>query len=193
MYAKLALAVTLLAGLASQALAYSGKATSYAKAGQAINGGGTGFNVRWGALLGVARALAACVACASTLFWLLAYAPPPNPPSPPQACEFHSLPGHWMDYYAALSYKIYSSGKCGKCAEVCGNGNCVVVKVVDECASCHSSGHIDLSEPAMKVLTGHGYDEVSVSWNFVSCGSGSSSRKQKKKKKHHRGLLASEQ
>ena len=45
MFAKLALLATMLAGLAAQALAYNGKATSYAKAGQAINGGGTGFNV----------------------------------------------------------------------------------------------------------------------------------------------------
>ena len=45
MFAKLAFAATLLAGLASQALAYNGEATSYAGAGEAINGGGTGRNV----------------------------------------------------------------------------------------------------------------------------------------------------
>jgi hypothetical protein len=40
---KLALSALLLSCLA--AFASAGKATSYAKAGQAINGGGTGFNV----------------------------------------------------------------------------------------------------------------------------------------------------
>ena len=111
-----------------------------------------------------------------------------------QACGFNSLPDHWMDYYAALSHKIYSQGKCGKCAEVCARGNCVVVKVVDECMGCKSGGHIDLSEPAMKVLTGTGYDETPATWNYVDCGSGSSSRKQKKRHHHHhRGMLADAQ
>ena len=108
---------------------------------------------------------------------------------PLQACQFRSLPDHWMDYYAALSYKIYSQSKCGDCAKVCARGNCVVVKVVDECASCHSAGHIDLSEPAMKVLTGSGYDMTDATWSFTSCST-TTSRKQKKKKKRSRGLLA---
>ena len=94
-----------------------------------------------------------------------------------------------MDYYAALSYKIYSKGQCGKCAKVCAQGNCVVVKVVDECMGCHEAGHIDLSEPAMKALTGSGYDETSATWSFTSCGSGGTSRKQRRHKKR-RGLLA---
>ena len=94
-----------------------------------------------------------------------------------------------MDYYAALSYTIYSKSQCGKCANVCARGNCVVVKVVDECASCHSGGHIDLSEPAMKVLTGSGYDMTDATWSFTSCGGGGSVSKKQKKRKH-RGLLA---
>ena len=42
---KSILAATVLASLANSALAYNGKATSYAGAGEAVNGGGTGFNV----------------------------------------------------------------------------------------------------------------------------------------------------
>ena len=184
MFAKLALLATMLAGLAAQALAYNGKATSYAKAGQAINGGGTGFNVSAGARGCAARWHATA---RQHIPWRV-LTPFPSPPLL-QACEFHSLPDHWMDYYAALSYKIYSKSKCGDCAKVCARGNCVVVKVVDECASCHSSGHIDLSEPAMKVLTGSGYDMTDATWSFTSCST-TTSRKQKKKKKRSRGLLA---
>ena len=110
--------------------------------------------------------------------------------SPLQACGFHSVPSHWNDYYAALSHKIFSQGDCGKCARVCGNGNCVVVMVLDECMGCSSGSWIDLSEPAMKVLTGTGYDEVNdATWSFTSCGGGGSVSKKQKKRKH-RGLLA---
>jgi hypothetical protein len=97
-----------------------------------------------------------------------------------------------MDYYAAISHTIWDGGdNCGKCAKVCAQGNCVVVKIVDECASCHSGGHIDLSEPAMKVLTGSGYDMTDATWSYTGC-SASVSRKQKKRRSK-RGLLADAQ
>ena len=66
-----------LAGAASQALAYDGKATSYAGAGEAISGGGTGFNVS------VMGATTARSPVNTHHPWRVSQQPLPRPPPPP--------------------------------------------------------------------------------------------------------------
>jgi hypothetical protein len=76
--------------------------------------------------------------------------------------------------YAALPSGCGSrSGGCGECAEVCGAKGCVVVKVIDTCASC-SCGDIDLSTDALKASTGYSWDRKHVTWKWTSCSGGSS-------------------
>ena len=48
----------------------------------------------------------------------------------------------------------------------------VIVKIVDECASCKGDWDIDLSIPALDKATGYEWDRKTIEWEWCSCSSG---------------------
>jgi hypothetical protein len=73
----------------------------------------------------------------------------------------------------------FSAASCGLCVSISYGGKSIVATVVDNCATCNSAGHIDLS-PAAGVALGMGTSTTEdaksgVTWKAVSCPVGTSS------------------
>ena len=88
------------------------------------------------------------------------------------ACEYGDLGSHWEKWYAAMPAGCGSQGwesnKCGKCIKARGldagaPGGWVVVKVVDQCASC-TCGDVDFSTRGLQAVTGFSWDRKKVEW-----------------------------
>jgi hypothetical protein len=78
-------------------------------------------------------------------------------------------------YFAAFPVGTFGQGKyCGMCVQVSWNNKSIVATIVDECATCPSSNHIDLSLSAAVALglgqNGMTGDATSgVTWKAVDC------------------------
>ncbi|HXJ20889.1 MAG TPA: hypothetical protein VMT03_11715 [Polyangia bacterium] len=77
-------------------------------------------------------------------------------------------------YFAAFPSGSFGQGKyCGMCVDVTYSGKTITATIVDECATCPSSGHIDLSLQAASALgLGQGKtpgDVTGVTWKAVDC------------------------
>jgi hypothetical protein len=78
-------------------------------------------------------------------------------------------------YFAAFPVGTFGQGKyCGMCVEVSYQGKTITATIVDECATCNSSQHIDLSLSAAVALdlgqNGTTADATSgVTWETVDC------------------------
>jgi hypothetical protein len=78
-------------------------------------------------------------------------------------------------YFAAFPIGTFGQGKyCGMCAQVTWQGKSIIATIVDECATCPTSNHIDLSLSAAVALgLGQGSavgDATSgVTWQAVAC------------------------
>jgi hypothetical protein len=76
------------------------------------------------------------------------------------------------NFFAAFPIGTFGQGTfCGMCVQITFQGKSVVATVVDECATCPESGHLDLSLPAAAALglTGNTGTATGVSWHAVSC------------------------
>jgi expansin (peptidoglycan-binding protein) len=79
------------------------------------------------------------------------------------------------NYFAAFPVGTFGQGKyCGMCVDVTWMGKSITATIVDECATCPTAGHIDLSETAAAALgLGQGSnvgDATSgVTWKAVDC------------------------
>jgi len=78
------------------------------------------------------------------------------------------------NYFAAFPSGSFGQGKyCGMCVDVTYNGKTITATIVDECATCPTSGHIDLSLQAASALgLGQGKtpgDVTGVTWKAVDC------------------------
>jgi hypothetical protein len=76
------------------------------------------------------------------------------------------------DFFAAFPIGTFGQGiYCGMCVQISFGGKSVVATVIDECATCPESGHLDLSLPAAAALglTGNTGTASGVSWHAVSC------------------------
>jgi expansin (peptidoglycan-binding protein) len=79
------------------------------------------------------------------------------------------------NYFAAFPVGTFGQGKyCGMCVQVSWNGKSITATVVDECGTCGSSNHIDLSLSAAVALglgqNGNTGDATSgVTWKAVDC------------------------
>jgi hypothetical protein len=99
------------------------------------------------------------------------------------SCQFGRLPARWEKYYAAIPSHVYKRERdCGKCLKIRGTekdapGDWVIVKIVDECASCKGNGDVDLSTTALKEATGYSWDRKDIEWEEVDCPDGSNNRK----------------
>ena len=61
---------------------------------------------------------------------------------------------------------------CGLCAEISYAGHTITATVVDDCATCDDTGHLDLSMSAADVLgltQGTGNPHSGITWKSVSC------------------------
>ena len=60
---------------------------------------------------------------------------------------------------------------CGLCAEISFGGRSVVATIVDDCATCSNTGHLDLSMSAADALglSASNGDPSGVTWRSVSC------------------------
>jgi hypothetical protein len=78
-------------------------------------------------------------------------------------------------YFAAFPSGSFGGGAyCGMCVEVTYNGKSVTATIVDECATCGSAGHIDLSLSTAVALglgqaNSTGDATNGVSWKAVDC------------------------
>jgi hypothetical protein len=76
-------------------------------------------------------------------------------------------------YFAA--YKDNSANSpsyCGLCAQISYGGHTIVATIVDDCATCDDTGHLDLSMSAANALgltSGAGDPRSGVTWSAVSC------------------------
>ncbi len=77
--------------------------------------------------------------------------------------------------FAAIAQPYWNAGQyCGMCVNISYGGKSVVVTIVDECASCPTDGHLDLSPAAASALgiTNQIGDVTSgVTWQEVACPS----------------------
>jgi hypothetical protein len=86
-----------------------------------------------------------------------------------------SVPNISTQYFAAFPVGTFGQGKyCGMCVDVTYGGKSITATIVDECATCSSSGHIDLSLAAAVALglgqNGATADPTSgVTWKAVDC------------------------
>jgi hypothetical protein len=84
------------------------------------------------------------------------------------------------NYWAAIP-GWGQGANCGLCVSITYGGKTIVATIVDNCASCSASGHLDLSPAAGAALgmgTGSGQTEdvkSGVTWKAVACPVGSSS------------------
>lgn len=103
------------------------------------------------------------------------------------ACGFGNLGDHWEKYYAAMPSNCgnrgWSRGKCGQCVKIRGAHGEVVVKLIDQCASC-SCGDVDLSSRALQAATGYGWDRKRIEWEWTSCSGGGAQVTSHKRTKH---------
>lgn len=84
------------------------------------------------------------------------------------ACGFDPTPGD-LDV-VALDTRQYQGGAwCGACVRVDGPKGSVTVRVVDECPTCDSAKHLDLSRSAFAKIADPAKGRVDVKWQFVSC------------------------
>ena len=61
---------------------------------------------------------------------------------------------------------------CGLCVEISYGGRSVVATIVDDCATCDDTGHLDLSMSAANAIglsTTQGDPTSGITWNAVSC------------------------
>ena len=76
------------------------------------------------------------------------------------------------NFFAAFPIGTFGQGTfCGMCVQITFQGKSVIATVIDECATCPESGHLDLSLPAAAALglTGNNGTATGVSWHAVSC------------------------
>jgi hypothetical protein len=76
------------------------------------------------------------------------------------------------NFFAAFPIGTFGQGTfCGMCVQITFQGKSVIATVIDECATCPESGHLDLSLPAAAALglTGNMGTATGVSWHAVSC------------------------
>ncbi len=75
--------------------------------------------------------------------------------------------------FAAIAQPYWNAGQyCGMCVNISYGGKSVVVTIVDECASCPTNGHLDLSPAAANALgltTQIGDVTTGVTWTEVAC------------------------
>ncbi len=84
------------------------------------------------------------------------------------ACGFDPTPSD-LDV-VALDTRQYQKGAwCGACVRVDGPKGSVTVRVVDECPTCDSAKHLDLSRSAFAKIAEPAKGRVDVQWQFVSC------------------------
>lgn len=88
------------------------------------------------------------------------------------ACQYGKLLPYFEVYYGAMNTAQYP-GSCGRCVVVRGieagsTGKEVLVRIVDECASC-SYGDVDLSMRALWDSTGFSWDRKRIEWEYVEC------------------------
>ncbi|KAL4425919.1 hypothetical protein ABPG75_009935 [Micractinium tetrahymenae] len=89
------------------------------------------------------------------------------------ACQFGRLSPYFETYFAALNTPQYEQGLCGRCAAVRGTGSratgkIVVVKIVDECATC-AYGDLDFTTRGSNDITGYSFDHQPIEWWWTSC------------------------
>jgi hypothetical protein len=61
---------------------------------------------------------------------------------------------------------------CGLCVQISYGGRSIVATIVDDCASCQDTGHLDLSMPAANAIgltAGNGDPKSGVTWKSVAC------------------------
>jgi expansin (peptidoglycan-binding protein) len=85
------------------------------------------------------------------------------------------VPNTATNYFAAFPVGTFGQGKyCGMCVDVTWNGKSITATIVDECATCPTAGHIDLSLSAAAALgLGQGANTGDatngVTWKAVDC------------------------
>jgi expansin (peptidoglycan-binding protein) len=75
-------------------------------------------------------------------------------------------------YFAAFPSGSFGAGTyCGMCVQISFGGKSIVATVVDACATCPESGHLDLSLSAAAALglSGNTGTASGVTWQSVSC------------------------
>jgi expansin (peptidoglycan-binding protein) len=86
-----------------------------------------------------------------------------------------SVPNTGTQYFAAFPVGTFGQGKyCGMCVDVTWMGKTITATIVDECATCTTAGHIDLSLSAAVALglgqgTTTGDAKTGVTWKAVDC------------------------
>jgi len=86
-----------------------------------------------------------------------------------------TVPNTANSYFAAFPSGTFGQGKyCGMCVDVTWNGKTITATIVDECATCPSSNHIDLSLSAAAALglgqgSNTGDATSGVTWKAVDC------------------------
>jgi hypothetical protein len=86
-----------------------------------------------------------------------------------------TVPNVGTPYFAAFPVGTFGQGKyCGMCVQVSYNAKSVIATIVDECATCGTAGHIDLSLPTAVALglgqgTTTGDATTGVTWKAVDC------------------------
>ncbi len=86
-----------------------------------------------------------------------------------------SVPNTANSYFAAFPSGSFGQGKyCGMCVDVTWNGKTITATIVDECATCPSSNHIDLSLSAAAALglgqgSNTGDATSGVTWKAIDC------------------------
>jgi expansin (peptidoglycan-binding protein) len=84
------------------------------------------------------------------------------------ACGYDPSPTD-LDVVALDSRQYQNAAWCGACVKVDGPKGSVTVRVVDECPTCDSEKHLDLSRSAFAKVADLELGRVKVKWQFVSC------------------------
>lgn len=74
-------------------------------------------------------------------------------------------------HIAAVRMKTITRGinaACFECAKVSANGRSVIVRIIDDCATC-TPDHIDLTSSAFKILAPLKQGIVKIKYEFVKC------------------------
>ena len=88
-----------------------------------------------------------------------------------------TVPNTATSYFAAFPVGTFGQGKyCGMCVNVSWMGKSVIATIVDECATCTTAAHIDLSLSAAVALgigqgSNTGHPTSGVTWQAVACPS----------------------
>jgi expansin (peptidoglycan-binding protein) len=83
-------------------------------------------------------------------------------------CGFDPSPND-LNVAAMNAAEYDGSAVCGECVAITGPKGQITVRIVDQCADCYDTGHLDLSQQAFAQIADPSAGRVPITWDVVAC------------------------